>query len=397
MTDTNENTMSGISAGSAEKDTVEPGTPGQGISAGSAEEDTVEISWFGALCDDDYEFLGVPEERLQSSWDHCSDIVKTADRLGFDNVLLPSGYQLGIDSTAFAAAIATHTEQIQLLLAVRMGEMWLPQLARQIATIDQMAGGRLLVNIISSDIPGSPLESAPRYQRTREWMYVLRALLNGESIDFHGDFVDLAIDPPRLRTVSGHCPPFYFGGFSPAAKDTAAEHADVFLTWPDTVAGVSGTVEEMQAMAAGYDRELKYGLRAHVIVRETEDEARAAATRLLSKLDDDQGEKIRQKSLDTASAGVARQNELRDAAEDDGFVEANLWTGVGRARSGAGAAIVGDPDQVLAKIQAYREVGIGAFILSGYTHVAEADLFAQHVLPNIDHGPLYAGSTTEPK
>lgn len=366
--------------------TTDTGTPG-----------TVEISWFGALCDDDYEFLGVPEERLQSSWDHCSDIVKTADRLGFDNVLLPSGYQLGIDSTAFAAAIATHTEQIQLLLAVRMGEMWLPQLARQIATIDQMAGGRLLVNIISSDIPGSPLESAPRYQRTREWMHVLRALLNGESIDFHGDFVDLAIDPPRLRTVSGHCPPFYFGGFSPAAKDTAAEHADVFLTWPDTVAGVAVTVEEMRAMAAGYDRELKYGLRAHVIVRETEDEARAAATRLLSKLDDDQGEQIRQKSLDTASAGVARQNELRDAAEDDGFVEANLWTGVGRARSGAGAAIVGDPDQVLAKLQAYREVGIGAFILSGYTHAEEADLFAQHVLPHIDHGPLYAGSTTEPK
>jgi len=357
---------------------------------------SVEIAWFGALCDDDYEFLGVPEERLESSWEHCSNIVRTADRLGYDNVLLPSGYQLGIDPTAFASAIATHTEQIQLLLALRMGEMVLPQLARQVATIDQMAGGRLLVNIISSDIPGETLESEPRYQRTREWMHVLRALLNGESIDFHGDFVDLVIDPPRISTVSGHSPPFYFGGFSPAAKDTAAEHADVFLTWPDTVSGVSKTVQEMRGLAAGYDRELKYGLRAHVIVRETEDEARAAATRLLSKLDDDQGEKIRQKSLDTASAGVERQNELRDAAQSDGFVEANLWTGVGRARSGAGAAIVGDPDQVLAKLHAYREIGIGAFVLSGYTHAAEADLFAEHVLPNIEHGPLFQGSTTEP-
>ncbi len=355
-----------------------------------------EISWFGALCDDDYEFLGVPEERLQSSWTHCSEIVTTADRLGFDNVLLPSGYQLGMDSTSFAAAIATHTEQIQLLLAVRMGEMWLPQLARQLATIDQMAGGRLTINIISSDIPGAPLESAPRYQRTREWMHVLRALLNGESVEFHGEFVDLVVDPPRMRTVSGHCPPFYFGGFSPAAKDTAAEHADVFLTWPDTVAGVAGTVEEMTALAAGYDRELKYGLRAHVIVRETESDARAAAERLLSKLEADEGEKIRQKSLDTASAGVARQNELRESSSDDGFVEENLWTGVGRARSGAGAAIVGDPDQVLAKLHAYREIGIDAFILSGYTHAAEADLFAKYVLPNIDHGPLYEGSTTRP-
>ncbi len=355
---------------------------------------TVEVSWFGALCDDDYEFLGVPEDRLKSSWEHCSSIVKTADRLGYDNVLLPSGYQLGMDSTAFAAAIATHTEQIQLLLAVRMGEMWLPQLARQLATIDQMAGGRLTINIISSDIPGAPLESEPRYQRTREWMTVLRSLLNGESVDFHGEFVDLVVDPPRMRTVSGACPPFYFGGFSPAAKDTAAEHADVFLTWPDTVAGVAKTVEDMVARAAGHDRTMHYGLRAHVIVRETEAEARAAAELLLSKLDADEGEKIRQKSLDTASAGVARQNELRDSSSDDGYVEANLWTGVGRARSGAGAAIVGDPDQVLAKLHAYRDVGIGAFILSGYTHAAEADMFAKYVLPNIDHGSLYEGSST---
>ncbi|NNC80544.1 MAG: LLM class flavin-dependent oxidoreductase [Acidimicrobiales bacterium] len=356
--------------------------------------ESVEISWFSALCDDDYEFLGVPDPSLQSSWAHCSNIVKTADRLGFDNVLLPSGYTLGIDSTAFAAGIATHTEQIQLLLAVRMGEMWLPQLARQLATIDQMAGGRLTVNIISSDIPGSPLESEPRYQRTREWMDVLRQLLNGESIDFHGDFVNLTLDPPRIRTVSGKCPPFYFGGFSEPAKETAAEHADVFLTWPDTVAGVAETVTDMKARAERFGREMNYGLRAHVIVRETEDEARAAADRLLSKLDDDKGEEIRQKSLDTASAGVARQNELRNAASGDGFVEENLWTGVGRARSGAGAAIVGDPDQVLAKLKAYQAIGVGAFILSGYTHAAEADLFARHVLPNIDHGPLYEGSST---
>ena len=358
--------------------------------------DPVEIAWFGALCDDDYEYLGVENPSLKSSWSHCAEIVTTADRLGFDNVLLPSGYTLGIDSTAFAAGIATQTNNIQLLLAVRMGEMWLPQLARQLATIDQMAGGRLLVNIISSDIPGEKLESEPRYQRTREWMHVLRALLNGESIDFHGDFVDLTLDPPRAGTVSGHCPPFYFGGFSGPAKETAAEHCDVFLTWPDTVAGVADTVTDMTARAEKYGRTLHYGLRAHVIVRETEDEARAAAERLVSKLDDEQGEKIRQRSLDTASAGVARQNELRQSSTDDGFVEENLWTGVGRARSGAGAAIVGDPDQVLAKLNAYRDVGVGAFILSGYTHRAEAELFAEHVLPHIDHGRLYADSSTHP-
>ena len=125
-----------------------------------------------------------------------------------------------------------------------------------------------------------------------------------------------------------------------------------------------------------------------MIVRETEADARAAAERLVSRLDDQVGAAIRGKSLDSASVGVQRQAALREAATDDGYVEANLWTGVGRARSGAGAAIVGDPDQVLAKLQAYRDVGIGAFILSGYPHLAECDLFARYVLPHLDHAPL---------
>ena len=347
-----------------------------------------EISWFSALCDDDYEFLGQPNPTLTSSWKHCSNIVQTADRNGFDNVLLPSGYKLGIDSTAFAAGIAIQTEHINLLLAVRMGEMHLPQLARQLASIDQMAGGRLCINIISSDIPGEALDSAPRYQRTREWMQVLRQLLNGQAIDFHGEFVDLELEPPRILE-GATSPPFYFGGFSPAAKDVAAAESDVFLTWPDTVASVSSTVAEMTTLAAKhYDRELIYGLRAHVIVRETEAMARRAAEHLVSKLDVDTGDAIRNKSLDAASFGVARQAALREVAADDGFVEDNLWTGIGRARSGAGAAIVGNPDQVAAKLQAYQNVGIGAFILSGYTHSAECDLFAEHVLPRIAHAPI---------
>jgi len=349
----------------------------------------IEVSWFAALCDDDYEYLGVPNPALASSWEHCRDITLTADRNGFDNILLPSGYTLGIDSVAFAAGIAPLVEQIQLLLAVRMGEMWLPQLARQLATIDQMLNGRLTINIISSDIPGQALESAPRYQRTVEWMQVLRQLLNREAVDFRGEFVELELDPPRASTVSGTCPPFYFGGFSPAAKETAAAAADVFLTWPDTVASVGDTILDMQERAARHERQLKYGLRSHVIVRETEAEARAAAAQLISQLDPETGEAIRQKSLDTASVGVARQSALRDGADNDGYAEANLWTGVGKARSGAGAAIVGDPDQVAAKIAAYQAVGVEAFILSGYPHIAECDLFAEHVLPKLDHGPLY--------
>jgi alkanesulfonate monooxygenase len=348
----------------------------------------VEVAWFGALCDDDYEFLGVPDAHRASSWTHCSDIVRAADRNGFDNVLLPSGYDLGIDSTAFAAAIATHTDNIHLLLAVRIGEMWLPQLARQLASIDQFANGRLTVNIISSDMPGETLASGPRYQRTREWMRGLRALLSGKALELQGDFVDLSIAPPQVATVNGQCPPLYFGGFSEDAKDVAASEADIFLTWPDTVASVSSTVEEMQNRAATYDRELICGLRTHVIVRETEGDARTAADRLISRLDDETGAAIRSKSLDSASVGVQRQAALRESATKDGYAEDHLWTGIGRARSGAGAAIVGDPDQVLAKLQAYEQVGIGAFILSGYPHREECDLFAKHVLPRMNHSAL---------
>lgn len=349
----------------------------------------IEVSWFAALCDDDYEFLGVPNPDLLSSWEHCRDITLAADRNGFDNILLPSGYSLGIDSVAFAAGVAPLVEQIQLLLAVRMGEMWLPQLARQLATIDQMLSGRLTINIISSDRPGESLESAPRYRRTIEWMQVLRQLLNRQPVDFHGEFVDLTLEPPRISTVAGTCPPFYFGGFSPAAKETAAAAADVFLTWPDTVASVAETIRDMTERADRHGRALKYGLRSHVIVRETEAEARAAADRLVSRLDGGTGEAIVSKSLDAASVGVARQAALRQSADGDGYAEPHLWTGIGKARSGAGAAIVGDPHQVANKIQEYRAVGVEAFILSGYPHIAECDLFAQEVLPQLEHGRLY--------
>ena len=347
-----------------------------------------EVSWFSALCDDDYEFLGVPDPALQSSWEHCRNIVLRAEEGGFDNVLLPSGYALGLDTTVFAAAVATQVQRIRLLMAVRIGEDWPPQLARRIATLDRILGGRLTVNIISSDIPGETLEGGPRYARTVEAMKILKTMLNGEHLSHHGEFYQLELDPPRMTTLSGKCPPLYFGGLSPVARECAAEAADVYLMWPDTMDKVRETITDMKARAAKFGRTLKYGYRAHVIVRETEEEARAYADRLLSKLDDEAGRAIREKSLDAQNFGVQRQAELRSAAGGDGFVEDNLWTGIGRARSGCGAAIVGTPDQVLAKLRAYQAEGIEAFILSGYPHAQECDLFARHVLPHMTHGPL---------
>jgi alkanesulfonate monooxygenase len=348
-----------------------------------------EVSWFSALCDDDYEFLGRPDPKLLSSFEHCRDIALTAETGGFDNILLPSGYALGVDSIAFAAGLAPLLRRLRLLVAIRTGEMWPPQLARQLATLDQMLGGRLTVNIISSDLPGETLASGPRYRRTVEVMSILRRLLDGEPLDHQGEHYRLKLDPPRIRTVSGRSPLFYFGGLSEDAREAAAEGADVYLMWPDTLPAVKAVVDDLSARAKARGRRLRFGYRVHVVVRESEAEAREAADRLLSKLDDAEGAAIRSRSLDSASFGVRRQAELRDAASsNEGYVEENLWTGIGRARSGCGAAIVGDPDQVLAKLNAYRALGMKAFILSGYPHAREADLFSRYVLPRLDHGPL---------
>jgi alkanesulfonate monooxygenase len=361
-------------------------------------EQQCEVAWFSALCDDDYEFLGVPDTRLQSSWEHCRNIVMTAEEGGYDNILLPSGYALGLDTTVFAAAIAPFLQRLKLLWATRIGEDWPPQLARRIATLDRIlganaagTGGRLNVNIISSDMPGEKIGSAERYARTTEAIKIIKTLLGGEHLDHQGDFYNIQLDPPRMTTLSGKCPELYFGGLSHEARECAAEGCDVYLMWPDTMDKVRETIADMTARAARFGRTLKFGYRVHVVVRDTEDEARAAADRLVSKLDDDIGRAIREKSLDAANYGVQRQAELRAAAHADGYVEENLWTGVGRARSGCGSAIVGDPDQVLAKLRAYQAEGIEAFILSGYPHAAEADLFARHVLPQLQHGPLDFG------
>jgi len=340
-----------------------------------------EFAWFGALCDDDYAQLGVVDPSLRSSWEHCRNIVLDAERLGFHNVLLPSGYSLGIDTVAFASAVAPLTSRMRLLAAVRCGESWVPQLARQLATLDELLTGRLTVNIISSEMPGETLDGAARYRRTAETMVALRTLLAGRRLDLDGEFVRLHLDPPRITAERPVHAPFYFGGLSDPAREVAAEHADTYLMWPDTEDAVTAIVADLSARAARHGRSLRFGYRTHVIVRETEREARTATRNLLAAVDDATGAAIRARSLDSESSGVRRQAELLDAADDDGFVEPNLWTGIGRARSGCGAAIVGDPQQVATKIRRYEALGISSFILSGYPHRDECERFAQLVLP----------------
>ena len=346
----------------------------------------VEVAWFSALCSDDYEFLGVPEGRLRSSYEHCGRIVRRADALGYQNILLPSGWVPGQDPIAFAAAMAAQTRQISQLVAVRMGEVWPPMLARAIATVDHIAKGRLTINIISSDLPGLKESNEDRYARSSEIIQILQKIWTTEGpLEWRGRFYHFALptcEPGKTYQQNGG-PLLYFGGISPAAQELCAKHCDVFLMWPETEERLLATMQGMTALAARHGRVIDFGLRIHLIVRETEAEARAAAKRLISKLDLEKGREIKARSMDARSAGVLRQDELRARADADLFIEPHVWSGVGLARSGCGSALVGDPDQVIAKLNRYIDMGMRAFIFSGYPHEDECELFAKHVLPRL--------------
>lgn len=344
-----------------------------------------EVAWFSALCGDDYEYLGVPDGTLRSNYEHCGEIVRRADAHGFQNILLPSGWITGQDALAFASAMAPQTQQINQLVALRMGEVWPPMLARALATVDHIAKGRLCINIISSDMPGLKESNEVRYERSSEIIQILQGLWRTDGpFEWKGKHYQFSL--PNTEAAKPYQqnggPLMYFGGISPAAQDLCAKHCDVFLMWPETEDRIAETMRIMSEKAAAYQRTIDFGFRAHVIVRETEAEARAAADRLISKLDAEKGAEIKARSMDAQSAGVKRQDELR-AQSKDLYIEPHLWSGIGLARSGCASAIVGDPDQVLAKLHRYMDMGMRAFILSGYPHLDECDLFAKHVLPRL--------------
>ncbi|MFS4583076.1 LLM class flavin-dependent oxidoreductase [Phaeobacter sp. C3_T13_0] len=350
----------------------------------SADLDAVEVSWFAALCSDDYQFLGVPDGDLRSSWAHCSDIVKEAEAQGFRNILCPSSFQVGQDTLSFVAGCAPITDKINMLAAVRCGEMQPIMLARTLATLDHMLEGRLTVNIISSDFPGEKAESAFRYQRSREVVEILKQAWTRDEINHNGEvyqFEGLTTDPAKPYQSGG--PLLYFGGYSPAALELCGEHCDVYLMWPEKMDELAGRMKAVHSVAETYGRTLDYGLRVHVIVRDTEAEAYEYADYIVSKLDDTAGKLIRDRALDATSLGVAHQAKNRDIADEFGFIEPNLWTGIGRARSGCGAALVGSTDQVMSKLQAYQKMGIRSFVLSGYPHLEEARHFGKRVMPHL--------------
>lgn len=344
-----------------------------------------EIAWFCDLCGGDTEFLGQIDPDRRSNWEHCRDILLTADRLGFLNILLPTSFLVGQEPIAFASAIAPMTQNISLLVAIRTGEFHPPMLARAISTLDHLLDGRLTINIINSELPGLKETPALRYGRSSETIEILKQSWTEPRIEHDGPVygkLSMPTEPVKPYQQNGG-PLLYFGGIADGAKEICAQHCDVFLMWPEPEENLYATMQDVSARAARHGRTLDFGLRIHVVVRETEDEARAWTRRMMSKFDEQQAAALKNRTQDAQSLGVVRQDELRKTADDDGFIEPILWTGIGRARSGCGGALVGTPEQIIAQLNRYMDMGIRSFILSGYPLIEECEYFGKLVLPHL--------------
>jgi alkanesulfonate monooxygenase len=292
---------------------------------------------------------------------------------------------MGQDTLSFVVACAPITNRINFLAAIRRGEMQPVMLARTVATPDHMLLGRLTLNVISSEFPGEVADSAFRYQRSHEVVQILRQARTRDSIDHEGEvsrFKGVPTDPARPHQQNGG-PLLYLGGYAPEALELCGVQCGVYLMWPEPKATIAQRMRDAHARAEAHGRALDYGPRVHMIVRDTEAEAREYAEHLVSRLDDELGRMIRSRAHYSISLGVAHQAKARELADKYGYIKPHLWTGIGRARSGCGAALVGSVDQVMSEIEDYRKMGVRAFIFSGYPHHNEARYFGTKVMPQL--------------
>ncbi|ACK49741.1 Alkanesulfonate monooxygenase [Methylocella silvestris BL2] len=340
----------------------------------------------------DGRYLGTTRGGRDTNFAYLSQVAQAADSLGYFGVLLPTGRSCE-DSWVVASALAPLTKQLRFLVAVRPGLSSPTLAARMTATLDRISEGRLLINVVTG---GDPAENAgdgiflnhdERYEVTREFLTVYRALLAGERVNFSGKHIKLE-DGHLLFTPRQAPPPLFFGGSSPAANDVAAEHVDKYLTWGEPPEAVAAKLKEVRAAAAARGRSISFGIRLHIIARETNEAAWAAADRLISHLSDDTIAAAQKVFSRLDSVGQARMAALHGGRRDKLEVSPNLWAGVGLVRGGAGTALVGDGETVAARIQEYADLGIDTFILSGYPHLEEAYRVAELVLPRLrlNHG-----------
>jgi alkanesulfonate monooxygenase len=279
------------------------------------------------------------------------------------------------------------TRQLRFLVAVRPGLSEPSMTARMAATLDRLSGGRVLINVVVGGDPhelrgdGVWLDHTQRYAAADEYLTVWRQMMRGETVDFNGKYIKVERGKLLYPPLQTPHPPLYFGGSSDAGQDVAAKHVDVYLTWGEPLADVAEKLDRARQRAALLGRQLSFGIRLHVIVRETEQEAWQAAEALIRHVDDEAIETARSAFARFDSVGQQRMTQLHGGRRDQLEISPNLWAGVGLVRGGAGTALVGNPQQVAARMKEYMALGIDRFILSGYPHLEECYRFAELVFP----------------
>jgi alkanesulfonate monooxygenase len=353
----------------------------------------MQVFWF-LPTHGDSRYLGTHEGARQLDHDYLKQVAQAADSLGYEGVLIPTGRSCE-DPWVVAASVLPVTRRLKFLVAVRPGLHQPSLAARMAATFDRLSGGRLLVNLVTggdqAELEGDGvfLDHAARYEQSAEFIRIWRQVLarshDGKSFDYEGEHLSVRGAKLLFPPIQRPHPPVYFGGSSEAAHALAAEQADTYLTWGEPPAAVARKVADVRQRAAAHRREVRFGIRLHVIVRETEDEAWRAAETLISRLDDATVARAQDAFGRMDSEGQRRMAALhaggRKRSRADLEISPNLWAGVGLVRGGAGTALVGDAKTVAARLQEYAELGLDTFVLSGYPHLEEAYRFAELVFP----------------
>ena len=355
---------------------------------------SLNIFWF-LPTHGDSRYLGTTQGARAVDHDYLRQVAVAADTLGYEGVLLPTGRTCE-DAWVVASSLIAETRKLKFLVAVRPG-LSTPGLAvRMAATFDRLSNGRLLINVVTGGdqaemlADGVDADHATRYEISDEFLRVWRASLAGEGgaggFDFKGKHITVKGAKTLYPPVQKPHPPLYFGGSSEAAHELAAEQVDVYLTWGEPPAAVAQKIADIRERAAKHGRTLRFGIRLHVIVRETNEAAWKAAEELISHVDDDVIARAQAAFSRMDSEGQRRMSALHGGRRDKLEVSPNLWAGVGLVRGGAGTALVGDPETVAARMREYAELGIETFILSGYPHLEESYRFAELVFPLLGKG-----------
>ncbi|MFD0055311.1 LLM class flavin-dependent oxidoreductase [Streptomyces sp. NPDC127168] len=344
-----------------------------------------------------------PGRRRPPTVAYLGQIARAAENLGFVGALTPTGAWCE-DAWLTTAMVSQATERLKFLVAFRPGFVS-PTLAAQMAsTFQRQSGGRLLLNVVTGGESreqrayGDFLDKDARYRRTGEFLHVVRELWQGGTVNLRGEH--LKVEEARLTRVPDPVPEVYFGGSSPAAVEVAARHADVYLTWGEPPAQVAGKIARLREAAAREGRTLRFGIRLHVITRDTAADAWAEAHRLLDGFDPDTVREAQANLARSESEGQRRMLALHGGSRDALEIHPNLWAGIGLVRGGAGTALVGGHDEVAERIAEYHALGIDEFVLSGYPHLEEAYWFGEGVLPRLAarglwRHPEHAGAGAE--